>query len=202
MNDDKDKDEDAKVAAQDEDGDETESEETPVPVLVAENHACEPDPQAAIDYVLQFGHPEQGDMDCFADPVNACPDGCCRFANWFICDTDDISPHMPCVCNDLTADPASMLVEPVDPTAPLAPSNATESNTTQTVAAPPSEAPLTLETMEEDFPEILSLLSAQEELAAEEAGVELEDNEDAKQKDRVRRCLKIMSAGSAHANFS
>lgn len=52
-----------------------------------EVHYCEPNPQRAIDYVNIVGYPEQGDMDCFADPVNACGGGCCRFGTYFICDT-------------------------------------------------------------------------------------------------------------------
>lgn len=121
-------------------------------LLVEETHPCSP-AAVAIDYVGKWGHPDQGDMDCYLDPENACNGGCCRFAQWFICDEDDVAPSMPCVCNQNTAEVVA--VDPVET------GNVTES-ANMTVTDAPTVTPLTQEMLEEEFPDIAALLSAQE----------------------------------------
>ena len=138
-------------------------------VMMTEYHACEPNPQAAIDYVANFGYPDQGDMDCFADPVNACPGGCCRYANWFVCDTDDEQPHMPCVCN------ANTNTIEVDPA--MSGNVTLGENITATVETDTTDPPLTMETLEEEFPEVLVILQAQSE-APPPLSAEAEEAED------------------------
>jgi predicted Zn-dependent protease len=57
---------------------------------LVEDHSCTTDPQDAIDFVNQYGFPDQGDGDCLADPVGGCPDGCCRYGTYFVCDTENL----------------------------------------------------------------------------------------------------------------
>ncbi|CAB9519959.1 expressed unknown protein [Seminavis robusta] len=89
---------------------------------ILEVHGCEPDPQVARDYVDIQGHADKGDMDCYADPVNACGGGCCRFDKYFICDSDTF-PHLACVCNGNTA--PLPVVTPNPTVAPVATPNPT-----------------------------------------------------------------------------
>lgn len=54
---------------------------------LVEVHTCEPDPDKAREWVDAVGYPEQGNMECYDDPVNACGGGCCRYGTYFICDS-------------------------------------------------------------------------------------------------------------------
>ena len=124
-----------------------------------EAHACEPNGQNAIDYVNSFGMPEQGDEGCLADPVGGCPGGCCRFSIYFICDTDNTDPYAPCVCNDLTADPVVVL-NPIAPV-PVVNGTAAVNGTATSSDSGPTDPPLTLEQMQDQFPDILAAIEAQ-----------------------------------------
>lgn len=153
-----------------------EDREEAVPVaLVEETHPCS-EAQTAIDYVGQWGHPDQGDMDCYLDPENACNGGCCRFAQWFICDEDDSAPSMPCVCNQNTAEVVVFVPDPVES------GNVTES-INMTVADAPTVTPLTQEMLEEEFPDIAALLSAQEAAPPPPGSMADEDDMESASKD-------------------
>lgn len=75
---------------------------------------------------------------------------------------------MPCVCNENTADP--VVSDPVvsDPVSTIPVGNETISNVTVVDALAPTDGsatadePLTVETLQEDFPDIWTLLEAQE----------------------------------------
>jgi thiol-disulfide isomerase/thioredoxin len=68
---------------------------------VIESVACEPDHAHAVQFVSQFGPLSAGNEDCAAeaDP-DSCANagGCCRFGNYFLCDTTNDFPDLPCVC--------------------------------------------------------------------------------------------------------
>jgi hypothetical protein len=69
---------------------------------LTEWHSCEANPAKAIEYVDYMGHKDKGSLECYADPINGCSGGCCRFGAYFICDTDNFAPHLACVCNENT----------------------------------------------------------------------------------------------------
>lgn len=117
-----------------------------------------------------------GDMDCYLDPENACNGGCCRFAQWFICDEDDSAPSMPCVCNQNTAEVVVFVPDPVES------GNVTES-INMTVADAPTVTPLTQEMLEEEFPDIAALLSAQEAAPPPPGSMADEDDMESASKD-------------------
>jgi len=85
---------------------------------ICETHGCQT-AGAGTSYVNAFGGElyEANDVACMADPVNGCDGGCCRFGNYWICDTSNFAPPLACVCNSLTA-PASSPATPVPVPAP------------------------------------------------------------------------------------
>lgn len=72
---------------------------------IAESKQCESDLTRTYAFIDAVGHAEKGSMACYEDPVGGCGGGCCRIGSvYFICDTDNTSTGLPCVCNDLTTD--------------------------------------------------------------------------------------------------
>ena len=70
---------------------------------IAETSQCEANVAKSLAFIAAAGHADKGSTACFQDPVNGCPGGCCRIASvFFICDADNSSSRLPCVCNDLT----------------------------------------------------------------------------------------------------
>jgi hypothetical protein len=69
---------------------------------ISEWHGCEANPAKAIEYVDYMGQKDLGSLECYADPINGCSGGCCRFGAYFICDTENFAPHLACVCNENT----------------------------------------------------------------------------------------------------
>ena len=83
---------------------------------IAETKQCESDLTRTYAFIDAAGHADKGSMECYNDPVNGCG-GCCRIGSvYFICDEDNTSPTLPCVCNDKTAVEFEKAVETAAPT--------------------------------------------------------------------------------------
>lgn len=53
-----------------------------------------------------------GDAMC---NTNQCDGGCCRAYNWLLCDTANLYPYVPCICNDMTQDPEEYTASTLPP---------------------------------------------------------------------------------------
>jgi hypothetical protein len=169
--------------AKEDDKEEVDAEESEGSIV--ETHACIADPQEAIDFMNGAGSAAMGDQSCFADPVNGCPGGCCRLGNWFVCDTENSHPSLPCICNSETAPVIDVDISGSD-SSPMG--NMTMSgNTTMVSATAPSTAPLTPEEFAALYPEVLSAIEAQE--SAPLPGVDVDGEEEVDTDKRVRIAL-------------
>ncbi|CAB9516851.1 beta-induced protein ig-h3 [Seminavis robusta] len=85
--------------------DSSENVAVPAEPPLDEARNCIQHSEEALKFIASVGHPEMGSMECFNDPVDGCPGGCCRLASaYFICDdSGDAWTRLPCVCNSLTA---------------------------------------------------------------------------------------------------
>ena len=70
--------------------------------------------------------------------TNSCAGGCCRHYHWLMCDTSNRFPAIPCICNDLTMDPA---IFTKTPTAQVSIPNYSNGYAGYPIGAPPGSFP-------------------------------------------------------------
>jgi len=87
---------------------------------IVERHACVSDWQREKDRMPDpaiVEYAQDGSTECYEDPVNGCPGGCCRTSmTYFLCDSSgDQIRSLPCICNDLTAEVVIATPPPTNP---------------------------------------------------------------------------------------